>query len=282
MKTPIRIISVVLCMLFAIPMFSMNVAAKSKNYVKKITVKKYSSITIPANKKSVTKNFTVTIKVKGKASKKFTAKSSKPSIASLKITGKKIKVTAKKAGTTTITVKTKGKDINKKTLKVVFSLKVKKVIVKDSFKKTKNYIDANGISGSDGKFIYMDISSDLRVIIAHIFSKDSLKFMMSKAFDNGDTCLVSFELFSQNDYSTVILSSISDSSGNLKLAGSADLRISTYNREDLYFDILKDYYTPYNQKLCNSSLRLCMSSVEAILIEYNLGSLKDLGFTSYE
>lgn len=58
--------------------FTMNDdALAAKKYVKSIKVKSKATITIPVNKKTVTKTYKVTVKVKSKASKKLTAKSSK-------------------------------------------------------------------------------------------------------------------------------------------------------------------------------------------------------------
>ncbi len=70
---------------------------------------KKATITIPAAKKTAAKKYKVTVKVAGKASKKFTAKSNKTSVATVKVSGSYIKVTAKKAGKATITVTTKTK-----------------------------------------------------------------------------------------------------------------------------------------------------------------------------
>ncbi|MBR1749269.1 MAG: Ig-like domain-containing protein [Ruminococcus sp.] len=127
MKKSKRIISVFLCVLVACSAFAISAQAKTaKNYVKSISVTKKASLTIPANKKTVAKSFKVTVKVKGKASKKFTAKSSKTSVATVKVNGNKIKVTAKKAGTAKITVTTKAKSIKNKALKATLSLTVKK------------------------------------------------------------------------------------------------------------------------------------------------------------
>ncbi|MEE3332954.1 MAG: Ig-like domain-containing protein [Ruminococcus sp.] len=81
------------------------------------------AITIPANKKTVTKSYKVTVKVKGKASKKFTAKSNKTSVAEVDSIGV---IHAVKEGTAIITVTSS----NDKTAKY-------KVIVKSSKKANK-------------------------------------------------------------------------------------------------------------------------------------------------
>lgn len=65
--------------------------------MKFVSVKKKATITIPFDKAKVKKKFKVTVKTKGKVSKKFTAKSNKKSVATVKVSGKKIIVTAKKA-----------------------------------------------------------------------------------------------------------------------------------------------------------------------------------------
>ncbi len=101
-------------------------AKKAKKYVKSIKVSKKATLTIPAGKSSVSKAFKVTVKVKGKASKKFTAKSSNSSVASVKAKGSKITVTAKKAGTAKIKVTTKAKNKKKKKLSKTLTVTVKK------------------------------------------------------------------------------------------------------------------------------------------------------------
>ena len=62
----------------------------------------------------------------GKETKAFTAKSYKESVATVKVSGKTMKVTAKKAGTAKIKVVTKGKNLKKKRLSAVMVLTVKK------------------------------------------------------------------------------------------------------------------------------------------------------------
>jgi hypothetical protein len=116
-------IVVVICLVMTV---DVQAKAKAKKYVKSIKVKSNATITIPVNKKTVTKAYAVTVKVKGKASKKFTAKSSKPSVASVKVSGKKIKVTAKKSGIAKITVKTKAKNKKGKKLSKKLLITVKK------------------------------------------------------------------------------------------------------------------------------------------------------------
>lgn len=131
MRKTKKIISVILCAVIVCSTFIVGVQAKSKKkYVKSISIKKKASITIPASKKSITKTYKVTVKVNGKASKKFTTKSSNKSVAAVKAVGKKIKVTAKKAGTVKIKVTTKAKNLKKKKLSKTLTLKVKKASVK--------------------------------------------------------------------------------------------------------------------------------------------------------
>lgn len=99
MKTKFkRVISVFLAVLICSTL-GVSVQAKPvKKYVKSLTVKSKATITIPADKKTVTKSYSVKVKVNGNASKKFTAKSNNTSVASVKVSGSKIKVTAKKTG----------------------------------------------------------------------------------------------------------------------------------------------------------------------------------------
>ena len=85
------------------------------------------------------------MKVKGKATKKFTAKSSNKKVATVKVKGKKINVTALKAGTAKITVKTKGKNKKKKKLSKKITITVKK----DSI--TKKSVPCYSFDSSTGK-----------------------------------------------------------------------------------------------------------------------------------
>lgn len=132
MKTFRQIISVILCVLVACSAFAIgaNAAAKKKTtpkkYVKSISIAKKATITIPYNKKTLAKNYKVTVKVKGKVSKKFTVKSSKTAVATAKVSGTKVKITAKKAGTTKIKVTTKAKSVKGKKLSKTLTLTVKK------------------------------------------------------------------------------------------------------------------------------------------------------------
>lgn len=127
MKKTTKIISVILCVLLAASMVTISASAKkSKKFVKSIKVSKKATLTIPAGKKSISKAFKVTVKVRGKASKKFTAKSSNASVASVKAKGSKITVTAKKAGTAKIKVTTKAKNKKKKKLSKTLTVTVKK------------------------------------------------------------------------------------------------------------------------------------------------------------
>ncbi|MBQ5399143.1 MAG: aminotransferase class V-fold PLP-dependent enzyme [Ruminococcus sp.] len=127
MKVFKKMISIILCAALCCSAFVISAQAKStKKYVKSISVKKKATVTIPADKKTVSKTFKVTVKVNGKASKAFTAKSSKSSVAAVKVSGSKIKVTAKKAGKAKITVTTKAKSVKGKKLKSTLTLTVKK------------------------------------------------------------------------------------------------------------------------------------------------------------
>lgn len=130
MKSFKKIISIVLCAVICCSAFVMSASAaktkKAKKYVKYISVKKKAALTIPASKKSITKSFKVTVKVNGKASKKFTAKSGNKIIASVKVKGSYIKVTAKKAGNVKIKVTSKAKGKKNKKLSKILTLTVKK------------------------------------------------------------------------------------------------------------------------------------------------------------
>lgn len=71
MKNFSKSISVLLCAVICCSAFtvsiSANAAKKPKKYVKSISIKPKAAITIPNNKKSVTKTYAVKVKVKGKA-----------------------------------------------------------------------------------------------------------------------------------------------------------------------------------------------------------------------
>ncbi len=127
MKKFKQIISVVLCAALCLSAFAISAQAKSaKKYVKSISVKSKAAITIPADKKTASKSFKVTVKVNAKASKKFTAKSGNTAVATVKVSGSKIKVTAKKAGTAKIKVTTKAKGKKGKKLSKTLTVTVKK------------------------------------------------------------------------------------------------------------------------------------------------------------
>ncbi len=122
-----RVISVVLCVLLVSSAMVISAEAKkAKKYVKSVSVSKKATLTIPASKSSVSKSFKVTVKVSGKASKKFTAKSADSAVASVKVSGSKINVTAKKAGKAVITVTAKGKSKKGKAVKAKMTVTVKK------------------------------------------------------------------------------------------------------------------------------------------------------------
>jgi hypothetical protein len=127
MKKALKTLSIVLCVILAFSALTISAGAKSnKKYVKSIKVTKRATIIIPAKSSYSKRAFKVTVKTKGKASKKFTAKSGNNSVASVKVSGKKIIVTAKKAGSAKITLKTKGKSKKKKKLTAKLLVTVKK------------------------------------------------------------------------------------------------------------------------------------------------------------
>ena len=124
-----QFISVFLCAALCLSVFAVSAQAKTKTpkkYVKSISIAKKATVTIPVNKSKITKSFKVTVKVKGKVSKKFTVKSSKTSVATAKVSGSMVKVTAKKAGKAKITVTTKAKGKSNKKLSKTLTLTVKK------------------------------------------------------------------------------------------------------------------------------------------------------------
>ncbi len=144
MKSSKKIVSVFLCAVMCCSMFAIGAQAaakKTKNYVKSISVAQKATITIPADKKTLAKNYKVTVKVSGKASKAFTAKSNKTAVAAVKVVGSKIKVTAKKAGTAKITVTTKAKNLKSKKLSKTLTVTVKKKKPVTPASLSKYYVD---------------------------------------------------------------------------------------------------------------------------------------------
>lgn len=126
MKKIKSIISVILCAAVCCGALAANAAAKSSGSVRSIKLKSKATVTIPSSKKTLTKAYKVTVKTRGKASKGFTAKSSKPSVADVKVSKGYIKVTAKKAGKAKITVTTKEKNSKGKKLSKKMIITVKK------------------------------------------------------------------------------------------------------------------------------------------------------------
>ena len=162
-----QLISVFLCAALCVSAFALNAQAKTKKktvkkYVTSISVAKKATITIPAAKKTATKSYKVTVKVKNKASKAFTAKSSKTSVATVKVSGSSIKVTAKKAGKTTITVTSKAKNSkgNKLSAKLTLTVKKAKKIIPASIAayyesvnlRFNSYVDTDKLTNS-----YVDV-----------------------------------------------------------------------------------------------------------------------------
>ena len=126
MKKIKSIISVILCAAVCCGALAANAMAKTSGSVKSIKLKSKATVTIPSSKKTFTRSYKVTVKTHGKASKGFTAKSSKPSVAAVKVSKGCIKVTAKKAGKAKITVTTKGKNSKGKKLSKKMIITVRK------------------------------------------------------------------------------------------------------------------------------------------------------------
>lgn len=100
-----------------------NAMAASKKYVRSLTVAK-KTVSI---KKGKTQKVAYKVKVKGKASKKVTVKTSNKKVTA-KVKGGKIVITAKKAGTSKITITTKGKNKKKKKIKKYIKVKISKAV----------------------------------------------------------------------------------------------------------------------------------------------------------
>lgn len=112
MKKSKSITSILLCLALICTSFGItNVQVKAtKKYATSISVKKKVTVTISRKKKTGTKYIKVTVKGKGKISKKITAKVDDKSMAKVKVVGNKIRVKAKVEGMTYITVTSKAKD----------------------------------------------------------------------------------------------------------------------------------------------------------------------------
>lgn len=114
LRKVISLVIVVTLVISAIQLYSSeNTIAKTKGYVKKISVTK-KSFTL---KKGTKKTIAVKIKVVKNVSKKFTAKVKNKKIAKIKVKKNKIVVNAKKVGKTKILIKTKAKGKKGKKLK---------------------------------------------------------------------------------------------------------------------------------------------------------------------
>lgn len=110
--------------------------------VKSVTITaptKKSTYTMTRKDKNVKKQLKVTVKVSGKVSKEVTYKSSKPSVVSVSKTGE---LTAKKAGTATITVTSKADKKKKDTLKIT----VKQLATGVSASVKKPLVSYNGVA----------------------------------------------------------------------------------------------------------------------------------------
>lgn len=122
-----RVLSVLLA--FAMIFTSVNISsietyAAARKYVKVMKVSKAKITMNEAENKAVK----VTIKTKGKASKKFTVKSSNKKIATASVKKNKVVIKGKKAGSAKITVKTKGKNRKGKKIKKIIRVIVKKKV----------------------------------------------------------------------------------------------------------------------------------------------------------
>lgn len=297
MKKFTKVISVVLCALLAVSVFTVGVSAKkAKKYVKSIKVTKKATITLGVKQKTVTKSYKVTVKVKGKASKKFTAKSSKASVASVKVSGSKIKVTAKKAGKATITVKTKSKGKNGKKLKAKLRItvnkkkapikKVKKApgnTVLNNLKKLRDYIINNGSTNSDGNnFIkYVDYSDDEEYITGIIYDSSESTLTFSEVTD---TIAVNFVLKLEENKSTLVSAIYANSESAASMRAEANIDIASLTKDSIVdftikYSVVSDYDT--NNKFANSMLHLLMSGLNVLLLDVDM-NVTDIGFINYK
>lgn len=124
-KKVVSVLLVLALVFTSVNLSDINTYAATKNtkkYVKTLKVSK-RKVTMNVGK---TKKIKVTIKTKGKVSKKFTAKSSNKKIAKVTIKKSTIVIKGKKAGKAKITIKTKAKNKKGKKIKKVINVTVKK------------------------------------------------------------------------------------------------------------------------------------------------------------
>lgn len=299
MKKLTKAVSVILCVFLAGSVFSVSASAKkTKKYVKLLKVQNNAKITIGEKQKTVTKSYKVTVRIKGKASKKFTAKSSKSSVASVKVSGSKIKVTAKKAGKATITVTTKGKNKNGKKLKAKLNVTVTKKKAKstntssnkntnkvtENLKSLRDYIVSKGKTNKDGnkyiEYIHKQESVEFATLIVYQKSSNNLKFIEST-----DEMEMSFTLKFEENKTTKVSFDYNPASSNAYTKSEVILNIASYKKDqNLSFKILKTNVDDYeaNNLLSNRMLQLLTVSVYYLILTDLSMHLSDIGFVSYK
>lgn len=272
-----RVLGVFLVTLLILSSITVGASAKTNKFVKSIIIKKSATIKIPYNKSSKTKSFKVT--VKGTGSGKFTAKSSKSSVASVKVSGSYIKVTAKKAGKTTITVTTKDKSSGGKKLSKKMTVKVKKaqdpVVV--SMNVLKAYISSDGETDKDGNKYFKKVMDHE----GHIFN-----FWIVY---NPKTKIFTFK--SESSYFTLKLGKNKTTKYVCELSnGTAEtvIDVKNYNRDDdMKFTLITDEdYEPLLSSyvdFAQADLKLLMTASQLCLMESTSFEvmLSDIGFENY-
>lgn len=272
MKKFSKIIGVVLCALLAVSVFPVGASAKS--YVKSIKVKKKATISMRASDKKISKTLKVTVKVSGKASKKFTAKSSKSSVASVKVKGSNVVVTAKKAGKTTVTVTTKGKNKSGKKIKAKIKVTVKKPSYVTNLKKVRDYIVKNGQDYGDGNKCIKD--KDFAIVYDK--ANEALKFIDVNDQSTAERIMkTSMDMTVKiNGDKTAVVNYIDESSSG-KTTGSLNLNIRTYKSNKVYdFGLLDDY----DNEDASDYLSGLTLFADSLLSDTTKLWLYDLGFAS--
>ncbi|MBR2214031.1 MAG: hypothetical protein IJ889_06385, partial [Eubacterium sp.] len=66
-----KVVSIMLTVALCVTMMVYVPAKSSKKYVKSISIKKKATIVVPIDQEKLTKSYSVKVKVKGKATKKF-------------------------------------------------------------------------------------------------------------------------------------------------------------------------------------------------------------------
>lgn len=240
--------------------------AGGKKYTCKVTVE---ALPISMSKKTLSLKVGETSQLSLKnATAKVTWKSSKSSVAKVSSKGK---VTAKKAGTATITAVTGGK---KYTCKVTVK---KPTVVKytgtSNLKKVRTYLKNNGKMNEDGDF-YIQMNSGKDVYrITYDVNDDKIKFY---AYLKKWLLTVNMSVSIPNKYASFhILGPKTNPYG----IGSS---IPSYNYKKTYVMPPIPYATAYEQSAATVGVRDGFAGWNTLLKKKTGFQMKDIGFASYK